>query len=199
MCHRPPVLHDVRDPRGRAEVVLEHAHATVGVSHEIDTGHVHPHTARRSDPSARQSMKMTRGDDDPPWYDAVTHDLALAVHVVEEPFERAHPLPDPALDDRPLRRGEHTRNEVEREGPLLARKRERDPLIAKDPIAARAAFVEVGARERLHVLVQRVVVDPGLAGRVEHLVPGIDRLVCVEKIAHWPTLNLRPFDRESPP
>ena len=69
-------------------------------------------------------------------------------------------------------------------GPLLARVRERDALVAEHAVAGRAPLVEVLLRQRLHVLVQRAVVDPGVAGRVEHLVPRVDRLVRVEEIAH---------------
>ena len=79
-------------------------------------------------------------------------------------------------------------------GPLLARVRERDALVAEHAVAGRAALVEVLLRERLHVLVQRAVVDPGVAVRVEHLVPRIDRLVRVEEIAHHEHLE-PPTDR----
>ena len=47
--HRAPVLHDVRDPRRDAKVVLEHAHAAVGVAHEVDAGDVHTHATGRRD------------------------------------------------------------------------------------------------------------------------------------------------------
>ncbi len=184
MRHRPPVLDHIRDPRWRAQIVFEHAHPALGVANEVDAGHVHAHTARRRDAAAREPVEVTRRDDQAAGYDAVTHDLAVAVHVAEEPFERAHALLDTALDDRPLCRGENARDEIEWERPFLTRQGERDPLVAKDTVPGGAPFVEIGTGQGLHVLVERVVVDAGLPGRVEHLVPGFDWLVCVEEITH---------------
>ena len=160
---------------------------------------MHTHTARRRDAAARGAMEVRRRDDEPPGHDPGAHDLARAVDVVEEPLERAHPLRDAALDQRPLRRGDDARDEVERERPLLARVRERDALVAEDPVAGRAPLVEVLLRQGLHVFVERAVVEPGVAVRVEHLVPGVDRFVRVEEIAHRAHPDAAPDRRRVPP
>ena len=44
--HRPPVLDHVRDPRRRAQVVLQHPEAPGPVAHEVDAGDVDAHAAR---------------------------------------------------------------------------------------------------------------------------------------------------------
>ena len=154
------------------------------VAHEVDARDVHAHAAGRRDAAARGPVEVRRRDDEPPGHDPGPHDLARAVDVVEEPLERAHPLRDPAFDQRPLRRGDDTGHEVERERALLAGVRVRDALVAEDPVAGGAPLVEVLLRQRLHVFVQRAVVEPRVAVRVEHLVPRVDWFVRVEEIAH---------------
>ena len=124
------------------------------VAHEVDARNVHPHAAGRRDAAARGAMEVRRRDDEPAGNDPGAHDLARAVDVVEEPLERAHPLRDPALDQRPLRRGDDTGHEVERERPLLTRVREGDALVAEHPVAGRAPLVEVLLRQGLHVFVR---------------------------------------------
>ncbi len=183
--HRPPVLDDVRDPRRDPDVVLEHAHLSRRVAYEVDAGHVHAHAARRRDSAASRAVEVRRRDDEPPGNDPRPHDLARPVHVVEESFERTHTLRDTPLDQRPLGRGDDPGDEVERERPLLARVRERDALVAEDAVAGDAPLVEVLLRQRLHMLIERAVVEPRFAFRVEHLVPRVDRLIGVEQITHY--------------
>ena len=69
------------------------------------------------------------------------------VHVVDERVERADPLRQAALDRRPLGRGEHARNEIERPGavtPLAvgARHLKRDPLLHEDRVPSLSSGLE---------------------------------------------------------
>ena len=47
--HRPPVLDDVRDAGGRAEVVFEHPEPAFAVADQVDARDVHAHLAGRID------------------------------------------------------------------------------------------------------------------------------------------------------
>ena len=184
MGHRAPVLDDVGNTRRRAHVVLEYAQASVSAAHEINPCNMDAHTAGRND-SGHRVMEVLRRHHEPPGNDAVPQDLTGAVHVVEERFERAHALGDAALDEQPLARRDHARDEVERERPLLlARVRERDAAIAEHAIARRAALVEVVARQRLNLLEQRCVVLAWTPAHLEHLVAAAGQEIVVEQVAH---------------
>ena len=152
--HRAPVLYHVGDTRRDAQVVLEHAHLPGAVAHEVDTRNVHAYPTGRRHTAACGAVVVGRGDDQPPGDDPGAHDLARSVHVVEKPFQGAHPLRDTPLDERPLVRGDDPRDEVERKRSLLTGMGVGDALIAKDPVARRAALVEVLLRKGLYVFVE---------------------------------------------
>ena len=59
--HRPPVLDHVGDPRRDPDVVLEHAHLSRRIAHEVDAGHMHAHTAAaaRCRPTRRDGSATT--------------------------------------------------------------------------------------------------------------------------------------------
>ena len=181
--HRPPVLDHVRDPRRRAQVVLEHPEGARAVAHEVDAGDVHPHAAARVEPG-HAPVEVRRARDEATRHDAVGEDLARAVDVGEEPLEREHPLADARLDHRPLLGVDDARHEVERERPLLAGERERDALVVERAVPGRAADLEVVAGQGAEDLVQRLVVRARLVGAREHLVPGAFGCVAVEEVAH---------------
>ena len=134
--HRPPVLHDVGDPRRRAQVVLEHPEGAGVVADEVDPGDVDAHAPGRLD-AGDAAVEVLRAGDEPARHDAVGQDLAGAVHVGEEALERQHPLAHARLDPDPLRLVDDPRHEVERERPLLTGERERDALVAERPVPAR--------------------------------------------------------------
>ena len=119
-------------------------------------------------------------------------DLALVVDVVDERVERADPLRQPALDRRPLRRGDDPRDEVERERRGRARavggrQLERDPLLHEDRVAQLAGRDEPLRAEALELGDQRVGVRRAGTVRAEHLVVGRLR---------WPPRG-RPSSRSS--
>ena len=176
--HRPPVLDHVRDPRRRAQVVLEHAEAA---RRRRGRGRCRRRArARRpaaSMPAARDAVEVRRADDEPAGHDAVGAGSRPARRRRRGSARaRSTRWRTPASTTAHSSRRDDAGHEVERERPLLARERERDALVVEGPVAGGAALVEVVLRERLHVLVQRLVVERGSPVRVEHLVPRVDRL-----------------------
>ena len=134
---RAPVGHHVRDPRRHPHVVLEDAELAGVVADQVDAGDVDPDAVRRPHPGGL-AVVVRRRRDHPAGDDAVVEDLPGVVHVGEEGLQRAHPLLDAALDGGPGVHLDHPRQDVEREGPLLAADVEGD------------ALVEVGGLQRLH-------------------------------------------------
>ena len=183
MRHRPSILDDVGDPRRRTEVVLEHAEASGAVAHEVDAGHVDPHTARGIE-TGDTTVEVRRARDQPARYHPVGEDLARPVDVGQEPLEREDALAHPGFDDGPLVGVDDARDEIERKGTLLARVGERDALIVEGPVGRGAPDLEVIPREGPQHLVQGLVVGPGLVRPREHLVPGACRRVAVEEVSH---------------
>jgi hypothetical protein len=88
-------------------------------------------------------------------------DLARVVDVVDEVVERADPLREPALDRRPLARGDDPRDEVERERAVADRAIpggagvERNPLLHEDRVAVAARRRQRLGPERLQPFDER--------------------------------------------
>ena len=144
--HRPAVLDDVRDARRDAQVVLEHAHLSVGVADEVDARDVHAHAARRRDPAAHGAVEVRRRDDEAAGHDARSHDLARPYTSSRKRSSARTRCATPrSISDHSLARDD-AGHEVERERPLLARVRVRDALVAEHPVAGRAPLVEVDVR-----------------------------------------------------
>ena len=183
MGHRAPVLHDVRDPRRRAQVVLENAEGARVVAHEVDAGDVDAHATRRLD-AGDAPMEVCRARDEPARHDAVGQDLAGAVDVGEEVLERQHPLTHAGLDADPLGLVDDARHEVERERSFLTGERKRDALIAEGPVAGGTALLEVVARQGREHGVERFVGGPRAIGRGEHLVPCGPGPVAIKEVPH---------------
>ena len=181
--HRPPVFDDVGDPRRRAEVVLEHAEATGVVAHEVDPRDVDPDAARGIE-AGDAAVEVRRARHQTTRDHAVGEDLARPVDVGEEPLEREDALAYPGLDDGPFVGVDDPGHQIEREGPLLARVGERDPLVVEGAVARRAPEFEVVTREGPEHLVERFVVRPRLVRPREHLVPGAFGRVAVEEVSH---------------
>ena len=179
--HRPPVLDDVGDPRRGAEVVLEHAETTGVVAYEVDPGDVDPDTARGIE-AGDAAVEVRRARNQTARDHAVGEDLARPVDVGEEPLEREHALAHAGLDDGPFVGVDDPGNEIEREGPLLTRVGERDPLVVEGAVARRAPDLEVVTREGPEHLVEGLVARPRLVRSREHLVPGAFGRVAVEEV-----------------
>ena len=178
--HRGPVLEHVARPRGRAQVVLEHEVLALVVADHVDARHVRVDAAGRLDADhlahevARPEEQLAR---DLP----VADDPLLAVDVVEEEVERAHPLDDAAREPVPLRARDHARDQVEREDPLdpllLAVDREADPLVHERQLDRVPPLLELLEAEPAELLRERPVVRPRRSGRLEHLVVERARVV----------------------
>ena len=187
---RAAVGHDVRDAGRHPDVVLQHPEVAVAVADEVDAGDVDAYAVGRLQ-AGDDAVEVRRRHDHRARHHAVGEQLAGSVDVGEEGLERAHPLPDAAVDVVPLLGLDQPRHDVERERALLALDAERD------------ALVEVGRGERVgplpdlvvaHLLEGRVDVRVVLADVVpssEHLVEPGHRSVALEemRVTHTPTLG----------
>ena len=173
--HRAPVLEHVGDPARRADVVLQHLPGAVGVAHEVAAGDVAVDAAGRPD-AVGGARELRPRDDQRPRHDAVVHDLAPVVDVVDEAVERPDPLREPALDRAPLVHGEDPRHEVERERAVDrgvavgAADLEGDALAHEDRVAPMAGLDQALVPERLERGGQRRRVGARRAAAVVHLV-----------------------------
>ena len=115
-------------PGRGAQVVLQHAEGALRVADQIDARDVNADTVGRGY-AHRLTVEVVARGDQPARDDPVAQDLLFAVDVVEVGLQRLDPLGDPLLEPGPLRRGDHPRNEIEGERPLLAGQGERDALV----------------------------------------------------------------------
>jgi hypothetical protein len=121
------------------------------------------------------------GDDQLPRHDAVVHDLAPVVDVVDEAVQRPDALGEAALDLRPLGGRDHPRDEIQRERPVAHRSGfgpahpagvEGDALLHEDGVAPAAGIDQVLAAERRQRAGQRLRVWARLSRRGVDLVVG---------------------------
>ncbi len=109
------VLEHVGDARRHAQVVLEHVHRPVRVTHEVAAADMGPHALGRSHPVAlgavvhRRSQHLGREH-------TIGHDPGGAVQVADEQVEGGEPLDEPRREALPLLGRDHPRNDVE--GPV---------------------------------------------------------------------------------
>ncbi len=139
----------------------------------------------------RLAVKVRRRRDQLPRDDAGFEHLAGAVHVGEKRLERAHPLGDAALDDRPLVGGDDAGHEVEGKRSLLARQAKGDALVAEAAVAGSASLGELVVGEQAECFVQRRVRIAGRVTTAEHLVKREVQLVALEEITHARSLSSR--------
>ena len=170
--HRAAVLHHVRDAGRRAQVVLEHPEIALGVADKVDACDVDAHAVGRDD-AHRLAVEVLAGGDEAAGDDAVAQDLLLAVDVVEVMLERLDPLGDAALEPRPLGRGDHPRDEVQRKRPLLAGQRERDALVDEGAAERVGAGFQLRGIGRGKLGEDALVRSADVALGVEHLVEGL--------------------------
>src|SRR5207302_11214138 len=107
--HGHAVLEHVGDPRGGADVVLEHAPAAIAVADQVAPAHVAVDAAGRAY-AVHGAREARAADDQRPGHDPGPHDLVGVVDVVDERVKGADALGQPALDGRPLRRRLHPRD-----------------------------------------------------------------------------------------
>ena len=182
--HHLAVLEHVRDPRGRAQVVLEDVVLAVGVLHDVDAGDVRIHPARHvhADHLAaelRVAVHLVGGDL------AGLHDLLPVIDVVEEPVERLHALAHPARERVPLRARDDVGNDVERNQAFGARglavDRERDADAMEEEVRGVAVLRDARGRRLPQPFGERLVVRAHRAAGVVHLV--------VDSVRHSPNIK----------
>ena len=116
--HDLPVLQHVRDAGRRARVVLQHVEGVRLDAHHVDAGDVHVNVVRHLlAVHLRPEHRVLE-------YQLLRHhpgaqDVAVAIDVVDVEVDRLDPLGQPTFEPRPFGRGEHARNDVERDQPLL--------------------------------------------------------------------------------
>ncbi len=201
--HDAAVRDDVRDARGHAHVVFEHAHLAVLVADEVDARHLDAHAVGAAD-AGGLAVEVLRRRDEARGQDAVAHAVLVAVGVVEEGLERAHALLDAGLDARPLVVRDDPGHGIQREGSFLAREVEGHALRevrTRERFGAPAQFFLRHLCERLVQLPVRLARGGGFSGtrrNAEHLVErrdagcGLARrqrgAVTVEQVTHASTL-----------
>ncbi len=188
---RPAVGHHVGDPRRHAGVVLEHPELTGVVTDQVDAGDVHAHAVGGAD--RRGLAVVVRGGGDHAAGDhAVVEDLARVVDVGEEHLQRLHALLDAVLDRRPGVHLDDARQDVEREGPLLATDVEGHALVEVARLQRLDPAHQLGRGQGLQGAAQPEVRRAQVAA-VEHLVVGGTlRVVPLEHGRHCPNLQKPP-------
>ena len=183
--HDPAVLDHVGDAGRRAEVVLQNHIPAVGTPEDVDTGDVDPNPVGRIE-IRRLPEEVRRTGDQPAGHEPLGQDLLRAVDVGQEGLESPHPLADPVFEDGPFLGGDDPGQQVERDGPLLAREGEGDALVPQRAVAQGATFGEIVDAQGGQRAVERGVARAKPAGGVEHLVPCRSGGVVLEEIAHQP-------------
>ncbi len=147
----------------------------LGVADQVDAGDVDAHVARRTH-AAKLREPALRREDQIRRHLAVGEDALVAVQVVEEELEGAHPLDEPALQGRPVGRRDHPRDQAEREdllgAPLVGVDREGDPLVEERALGQSLAHREAGAGVGSEGVEGLAEGRPGGSTRSEQLVPG---------------------------
>ena len=188
---RSPVLQDVGDTRGVAQVVLEDAELARLVADEVDPRHVDADVVRRLD-APRLTVEVRRRRHEAARDQAVLEDLSCSVDVGEEGLERPEPLDDARLDLLPLGRGEHPGDEVHGQRPLALPERERDAVPVEVAIALAGPLGQAVRAEARQGLEHGGVGRPGGPVGKEHLVEGDDGGVGGSRAGvHWPPSSLR--------
>ena len=170
--HGAAVLHHIRDAGRRAQIVLQHPEVTLGVADQVDARDMDAHTVGWHDARSRAVEMLARGHE-PARDDAVAQNLLLAVDVVEVMLQRLDPLPDAALEPRPLSRRDHPRDEIQRKWALLAGQREGDALVDERAAERVGAGFQLRGVGRSKLGEDALVRAADVALGVEHLVEGL--------------------------
>ncbi len=174
--HREPVLDHVADPGGDADVVLQHADPPGPVPDQVDAGHVAADPVRRVEPGHLTVETLGRADH-PPGQHPVGERVPGPVHVGEEGLQREDPLLDAPRDQVPLDGVDHPGDEVQGEGPLLARVVVGDPAVGEHPGQLVRPETQLTRIQRLQRGEQPGVGCPRPSRPLEHLIPGLGQLV----------------------
>ncbi len=186
--HGTPVLDDVRDAAGHANVVLQHPEVPGLVPYEVDPGDVDPHPARWLHPVG-SSVEVGGVEQQPPGHDAVLEGAAAAVGVGEVGLQGTHPLAHPALYEIPFEGVENAGHEVQRPGPLLAREGVCHAPVGESPGHLVGPEPQFTRFDRLKGRQYRLIGGPDLTRPLKHLVPRVGQRVRVKYVRHGLTLS----------
>ena len=109
-----PVLDHVGDARWRAGVVLQHQEAPGLVADDVGAADMHIGAVRRIEADHRLAVGRV-AQHQFARHDAVLQDLPVVIDVVQEQVQRAHALDDAGFQRAPFLRGDHARDQVERQ------------------------------------------------------------------------------------
>ena len=159
-------------PDGERRLSSSTRKAALRVADQVDARDVNADAVGRGYPH-RLTVKVVARGDQPTRDDPVAQDLLFAVDVVEVGLERLDPLGDSLLEPGPLRRGDHPRDEIKREWPLLAGQGERDALIDEGTPQRVGAGRQLRGVRWCQLGEYALVGATNVALGVEHLVKGL--------------------------
>ena len=128
------VLQHVRDARGVAQVVLQHAEDAVLIADQVDARDVDAHVVRRLDAPGLAVQVGGAGDQGAGDHVIVQH-LALAVDVGEDELKGAQPLDDAGFDALPFGRRDDARHQIHRQRALALAQGEGDAVSVQVGVA----------------------------------------------------------------
>ncbi len=172
--HRRPVLQYVGDPRGDADVVLDHLPGAVAVTHQVTAGDMGVDAARGAD-AVDGAGEVRAGDHQPPGHEPLPHDLPSVVDVIDEVVQGPNSLGEAPLDVPPFLAAQHPRHEVEGKGAFMggapaAAGLEGDPLLHEDCIPASPCLDQTRGTKAPELFHQRQSRRAGSAVELEELV-----------------------------
>ena len=191
---RAPVLHHVGNPRGLAEVMVRHRHASVGQTGEGCAGQMKKSTARQGKPHSRTLEERTaqhraRGQD------MLTEDFFGAVNVLQEQLESAQALIQSGGQLRPFRRAEKSGQRIAEPRALspraVALDVEGDAHLPHRRLEALDDQALLGPGRGQHPVQDRAVEFARLALRAENLMPQSRRPVFAP-VLHLTTVPAAP-------
>src|ERR1039457_1469288 len=104
---------------GDAQIVLENHIPAIGHADQVGAGHADINVARDFYP-LHLPAEVFAAIDNLAWNDAVLHDAALMINVGEEEIESRNALYEAALDSRPFRACDDSRQQIMGENLLRA-------------------------------------------------------------------------------
>ena len=142
-----------------------------GVADDVDSGNVDADAAGRLE-AVHLAVEVGARRDELARDDAVGHHGHLVVDVIEEGLKGADALGHAAFQHAPLVGRDHPGDDVQGEGPLLAREVERHAAVQEGPGHGIGAGADVSQREFTQGPGNLPVGLPGLLAGGKHLVVG---------------------------
>ena len=131
--------------------------------------------------------EVRAGIDQRPRNLAVIENALLAIDVLQEKIQRHHALRQAAFDAVPFRVREDARDQIEGKQPFgalaVAVNGESDALNQERKVGELAAFFELRRRHRAELLEKLGILRARLAGRDEHLIVKVPRIVSFKQTA----------------